>query len=362
MRDDKDTSGGSAELKAVASEALQLGKRAARGARQWLAQKRGASGQRDRDQASADDLEQARSQYSQPSSWQEDHAQQARGGDAEDTGGRASRAEQTQRYQYGSEDRDEQGAGRSRRDQQAGRYTGQYAADDGDDRWQGSSTQASDQLPDGRYAGHTGAQRGGQGQGRPWESQYNNQPAVRQGGQGQGRAAGTQSGSRNSDGGHHLPTERGHRGRGPKGYARADERIAEDLCEKLADDDSIDASDMSVEVRQGVAILTGTVEQRWMKHHVENLAGHCSGVKDVDNQVRVQGRGELPAGPETVTTPAESALTGTEGDASTDGVRAAGNVAQEAPPTSPAGEGAGNGNGWSGVGGRSHEAGSRQDS
>lgn len=79
----------------------------------------------------------------------------------------------------------------------------------------------------------------------------------------------------------------GFRGRGPKGYTRSDERITEHLCELLSDDDDVDASEISVEVRDGVATLSGTVEHRWMKHRAEDLAESCSGVKDVENRIRV---------------------------------------------------------------------------
>ncbi|MFL6591569.1 MAG: BON domain-containing protein [Luteimonas sp.] len=84
----------------------------------------------------------------------------------------------------------------------------------------------------------------------------------------------------------------GHRGRGPKNYTRSDERIREDLNEKLTDSDEIDASGISVEVSNGVATLSGTVDQRWMKHRAEDLAESCSGVRDVNNQIRVRSQSE----------------------------------------------------------------------
>lgn len=79
-----------------------------------------------------------------------------------------------------------------------------------------------------------------------------------------------------------------YRGLGPKNYKRSDERIREDLNERLTDSDEIDASGISVDVSNGVATLTGTVEQRWMKHRAEDLAEACGGVRDVNNQIRVQ--------------------------------------------------------------------------
>ena len=82
-----------------------------------------------------------------------------------------------------------------------------------------------------------------------------------------------------------------HRGRGPKSYLRSDARITEDLNEKLTDDPMIDASEIHVEVKEGVVTLTGTVEKRSMKHRAEDLAERCSGAKDVHNQIRVKSFG-----------------------------------------------------------------------
>lgn len=39
-----------------------------------------------------------------------------------------------------------------------------------------------------------------------------------------------------------------HKGKGPKGYQRSDERIKEDVCDRLSDDDYLDASDIDVQV------------------------------------------------------------------------------------------------------------------
>ena len=79
----------------------------------------------------------------------------------------------------------------------------------------------------------------------------------------------------------------GFRGRGPRDYRRSDERITEDLNERLTDDDSLDASSITVRVVDGVATLSGTVESRWMKHRAEDIADGCSGIKDVHNEIRV---------------------------------------------------------------------------
>lgn len=77
-------------------------------------------------------------------------------------------------------------------------------------------------------------------------------------------------------------------GKGPKNYTRSDERVTEDICERLTLDPDIDASDIEVKVAQGTATLEGTVSQRWMKHRAEDVADACSGVRNVENRIRVQ--------------------------------------------------------------------------
>lgn len=77
------------------------------------------------------------------------------------------------------------------------------------------------------------------------------------------------------------------RGRGPRGYVRSDERIGEDIQERLTEDPMLDAGDVTVEVRDGMVTLSGQVRQRWLKHHAEDLVDACSGVRDIRNELRV---------------------------------------------------------------------------
>lgn len=88
--------------------------------------------------------------------------------------------------------------------------------------------------------------------------------------------------------------ERGHRGRGPKNYSRSDERIREDISERLWDADDVDASDVTVEVKDGEVTLRGNVERRGIKHRIEDIADGCGGVRDIHNEIRVQPRNEWP--------------------------------------------------------------------
>ena len=81
-----------------------------------------------------------------------------------------------------------------------------------------------------------------------------------------------------------------HRGKGPKGYQRSDDRIREDVSEALSQDGDIDASEIEVTIQGGVVTLSGTVDSREAKRAAEDLAEDCPGVKDVQNNIRVQAK------------------------------------------------------------------------
>ena len=77
------------------------------------------------------------------------------------------------------------------------------------------------------------------------------------------------------------------KGVGPKGYRRSDERIREDISDRLSDDDMLNASNIEVIVNNCDVTLTGTVDNRWAKRRAEDLAERISGVDNVSNQLRV---------------------------------------------------------------------------
>ncbi len=79
-----------------------------------------------------------------------------------------------------------------------------------------------------------------------------------------------------------------HRGKGPAGYQRSDERIRELVCESLTDDDEIDASHIEVGVSNGEVTLSGTIDDRRTKRAAEDCAYSVSGVRDVQNRLRVR--------------------------------------------------------------------------
>ena len=76
-------------------------------------------------------------------------------------------------------------------------------------------------------------------------------------------------------------------GRGPKGYQRSDERIREDVSDRLMEHPDLDASEIEVKVSKGVVTLTGGVDSRWDKRLAEDIADAVSGVRDVMNQLSV---------------------------------------------------------------------------
>lgn len=78
-----------------------------------------------------------------------------------------------------------------------------------------------------------------------------------------------------------------HRGHGPAGYTRTDERIREDACERLTDDWGVDARQIEVTVSNAEITLDGTVASRDQKRRAEDLVENLSGVKHVQNNLRV---------------------------------------------------------------------------
>jgi hypothetical protein len=79
-----------------------------------------------------------------------------------------------------------------------------------------------------------------------------------------------------------------HRGKGPRGYARSDARILEDVSDRLADDGRLDASDIEVAVAAGEVTLNGQVRSRADKRRAEDLAEQASGVKHLQNNLRIE--------------------------------------------------------------------------
>jgi osmotically-inducible protein OsmY len=132
--------------------------------------------------------------------------------------------------------------------------------------------------------GRTGQRSMSQGSGR----EYVDEPRYG-GGYGSGSAGNADSGGYNSGatsqwGGREAGL---HRGKGPKGYARSDERLKEMLSERLMEDPAIDASEVSIQVSGQTVTLDGTVDSRRTKYDIEQCAEDL-GATDIVNNIKVR--------------------------------------------------------------------------
>jgi hypothetical protein len=76
-------------------------------------------------------------------------------------------------------------------------------------------------------------------------------------------------------------------GMGPEGYHRSDERIKEDVSERLTRHGQLDARGIHVDVQNGEVTLTGEVDSRQSKREAERVADSVHGVSDVHNQIKI---------------------------------------------------------------------------
>jgi hypothetical protein len=204
-------------------------------------------------------------------------------------------------------ERDQDGWGWRRGEEAQGRYgQGGYG--------QGGSAERDYGAGGGGRTGY-GGERGGQGYGQAWSGRdegpprhaeettgraYGQADYGRQGfgsggdQRGRGVVGGNQRLEEITDGdyergfGARFGREGEHRGRGPKNYTRSDDRIREDVNDRLSDDSWLDASEIEIQVASGEVTLTGTVSSREDKRRAEDLAEAVSGVKHVQNNLRVQ--------------------------------------------------------------------------
>jgi hypothetical protein len=268
----------------------------------------------------------------------------------DDARARRGNDERDDRYPYGG-DRD-----RGWRDQGDGSY------ERGADRWRGTDRGSDRRYLGGRdyererygaaprSSGERGDDRGWRSEGEDWDSNYNygrrewserehdwdNRRSGRYGGAGlggsdrgalPGGAAGGYGPGGYGPGGARGGTSAGgqwqggareqedYTGRGPRDYRRSDERIREEISDRLTDDYSVDASDISVQVKDGEVTLSGSVTTREQKRRAEDLTEAISGVRDVTNNIRVNRN--MPAGlglTQPVTTPIGTENETTAGD------------------------------------------------
>jgi hypothetical protein len=88
---------------------------------------------------------------------------------------------------------------------------------------------------------------------------------------------------------HNNGYNHGHYGKGPKGYRRSSQRIYEDVGEALTLHPDVDASEIEINVDDGIVTLTGTVESRKVKRLAEMIVDNVLGVEDVVNLLSMVG-------------------------------------------------------------------------
>ena len=88
--------------------------------------------------------------------------------------------------------------------------------------------------------------------------------------------------------GSEMQSEGRFKGKGPRNYRRADNRIQEDINDRLTDDPDVDASEIDVAVQNGEVTLTGTVDDRQAKRRAEDIAESVSCVTHVENRIKVR--------------------------------------------------------------------------
>lgn len=83
----------------------------------------------------------------------------------------------------------------------------------------------------------------------------------------------------------HFP-QIGMASRMPKNYRRPDERVLDNVCERLAMHPGVDVFDVTVHIEAGVIRLGGTVKDRYERRLVEKITEGVWGVRDIENGVR----------------------------------------------------------------------------
>lgn len=102
-------------------------------------------------------------------------------------------------------------------------------------------------------------------------------------------------------------------GKGPKNYVRSDDRIREDVSERICYHPYIDASDVEVQVKDAEVTLTGEVDDRRTKRLLEDVAEDVRGVRDVHNRVRVRRQPHIGATGQTQTSGTTAGTAGAGG-------------------------------------------------
>jgi len=76
----------------------------------------------------------------------------------------------------------------------------------------------------------------------------------------------------------------------PRGERPTDDRMKDEIGQLLNRHTQLDASDIHVDVRNGVVTLSGNVESRQEKRIVERIASNAFGIQEVNNNLNIDGQ------------------------------------------------------------------------
>ncbi len=206
------------------------------------------------------------------------YSSQGRGGSY---GSQQTHAGQSDQRRYTSSDYG-YGAGQQAGAGQQSYFTGQQHA------WEVPSSYGAPGTFGASYGGGTGTYSGGAGGYQGYGDDYREHGYGNRNERGFLQRAGDEIASWFGDEDAARRREADHRGRGPADYIRSDERIREDANDRLTEDWRIDASRVSVMVEKGEVTLSGTVSRREDKRRAEDIVEDISGVKHVQNNLRVE--------------------------------------------------------------------------
>jgi osmotically-inducible protein OsmY len=85
-------------------------------------------------------------------------------------------------------------------------------------------------------------------------------------------------------------------GRGPKNYRRADDRICEDVNDRLTRNPDVDAMEVDVTVKDGEVTLVGFVHSRDERRNAEDCAWEVWGVREVHNNLKIHSHEDRDRG------------------------------------------------------------------
>jgi hypothetical protein len=73
----------------------------------------------------------------------------------------------------------------------------------------------------------------------------------------------------------------------PKNYRRSDERIFDEVCDRLMIHGEIDPTNIDILVKNAEVTLSGVVPNKKMKRAIEEVVDHVAGVLEIKNELKI---------------------------------------------------------------------------